>query len=802
MRLLTRTLLVIMLLLFGYSKSFSQSIRLNVSSRPLGETLRYLSENSNTMLSYDQREVDKYTISIDSLFNSGGDALRYILQGLPFKIKIIKGVYVIIPSYGHLRVSGRIYDQYSGEGLPYALIVSGNKRYLTDADGHFSIPVNQTFSSLKIAYLGYVQKDTILSNLPAIVNISLLPGSTLLREAVLEAFEIENSMQSGTEPAVFKINHVVSAYLPGNGDNSVFNLMRMMPGVRATGEQGGLFVWGSKPGESALFLDGARLFSMSGYNEQISLINPFIVKDINLHKGAYGPKFGNQTGAIAEITGIAGRLDKPELMLNLNNQTLNIFSSVPISKTNNLMASYRQTFYGLFSAVSLRQNTRGDDIKIYPEYSFRDANVRFSGYVSDRANYRLSLMGSADNFSYSLNDDDAMLDASEKNRQFVGSASINLRNKLGGAFLFQAGHSILENRSLKFITTRGNNIWRYNKIKVEQNVSESYLKGIYNFGLFKNGKLTLALEGFRQYISDTTTSWEEYRASLYADQEFAFKGATLKAGIRGDYFLGRFYLQPRFSLVAELGYGFKTFAAFGLYNQFSGKVPEIYEEVAPLYIWKIFGSNTTPVVSSTHLTAGFSWSDNRLFMSLEGYYKRNNGIAQIIRSSSGASVLSGVSLFSGADLFAKWEKGGSQLFSSFTYSFASEIYSETLNYRYNPMEIKAGGVLNISPFHISTTFVYGDGYRDFFGTGRYSSVEADYYSRLDISGTYEFRIKKFKFMTGVSILNVLNTKNKKTLEVIPIQQRGQGQGSVVSPLANIYAEAIPFSPAVFIQITL
>ena len=81
MRLLTRTLLIIMLLLFGYSKSFSQSIRLNVSSRPLGETLRYLSENSNTMLSYDQREVDKYTISIDSLFNSGGDALRYIQIG-------------------------------------------------------------------------------------------------------------------------------------------------------------------------------------------------------------------------------------------------------------------------------------------------------------------------------------------------------------------------------------------------------------------------------------------------------------------------------------------------------------------------------------------------------------------------------------------------------------------------------------------------------------------------------------------------------------------------------------------------
>jgi hypothetical protein len=75
------------------------------------------------------------------------------------------------------------------------------------------------------------------------------------------------------------------------------------------------------------------------------------------------------------------------------------------------------------------------------------------------------------------------------------------------------------------------------------------------------------------------------------------------------------------------------------------------------------------------------------------------------------------------------------------------------------------------------------------------------YSRLDLSATYQFSIKKVNFRTGVSVLNVLNNQNKKTLEVIPVIQRGQGPGQGSSLLTNLYAEAVPFSPAVYLEIS-
>ncbi len=45
--------------------------------------------------------------------------------------------------------------------------------------------------------------------------------------------------------------------MPGFSDNALFNVLRMMPGIRASGEPSDeLYVWGSSPGESRVTLDG------------------------------------------------------------------------------------------------------------------------------------------------------------------------------------------------------------------------------------------------------------------------------------------------------------------------------------------------------------------------------------------------------------------------------------------------------------------------------------------------------------------------------------------------------------------
>jgi hypothetical protein len=767
----------------------------------LGEAISVVSDSTGIMLSFNQRDLDKYSVSVDSTFNTGSDAVTYLLAGLPFKIKFINGVTVIIPVSGILRVSGKIIDEVTGETLPYALVMYDDRRYMTDDKGYFSIPVLEAPVKLKVRYLGYVGRDLTLQYPSEGILVSLKSSTILLKEALLEGYETGNALQSGDEPGVMKINHIVAAYLPGNGDNSIFNLMRMMPGVRAVGEQGGLSVWGSKPGESSLLFDGARLFAMNGYNEQISLVNPFMVKDIRLHKGAYGPQFGNQTGALAEITGISGNRKRVDLKLNLNNQTANIFSSIPVGKNSVLSASYRQTFYGLFSPISVEGRSSKNEVRVDPDYKFRDANILYSGSTTARGSYRVSLLASMDDFSYNLDNDNAQVEAYEKNRQFVGSAQLSFNMNNGDLFTFQGGHSVLANDSKKIIRARDKNLWKYNEINVDQDISETFLKVLYNRHLFKNGKFTAGLEGYRHFVGDSIVSLEAYRASFFADQEFIFKNITAKGGLRADYFSGKFYFQPRAAINIDLSGGFKMNLAWGLYNQFVGKVIEIFEETAPISVWKLYGSGDSPVVSSMHSIAGISWSNNKFNISVEAFNKRSSGISQIIRSNQGAYLLSGQMNITGADLFMKWEYRGSQLFASATYGVANEVYSDTFSYKYSPFEIKSGAVINLSPFWLSAGFVFGNGYLDSFGSGRYSSLGTPEYSRLDLSATYEFSIKRVNFRTGVSVLNVLNTQNKKTLEIVPILSKGQGGGVESNLLTNLYAEAVPFSPAIYLEIS-
>ena len=107
-------------------------------------------------------------------------------------------------------------------------------------------------------------------------------------------------------------------------------------------------------------------------------------------------------------------------------------------------------------------------------------------------------------------------------------------------------------------------------------------------------------------------------------------------------------------------------------------------------------------------------------------------------------------------------------------------------------------MVDLEPFRISGTYVYGKGYLNAFGTGRYSSFGADEYSRLDLSATYSFKIGRAGFRTGLSILNVLNTDNRKMLEIVPISQRGSQGGGYTT--LNLYAESIPFTPTLYLEI--
>ena len=790
----------------------AQEIKVTFTQKPLSDALTFIRDNSSVSVSFDPEELKQYIVTADTLFPNPESAITYLVSKFPLIITEIDNVLVISSKQSKYYISGTISDKITGERLPHTLIVLSGKKFLSDVNGYFNLLLKENDSLVTFYYLGYRVLDTLLTG-GANHYVKMSEINLEIRELLIEGYNTGNALQTGERSGILRLNHSIAGYLPGNGDNSLFNLLRLMPGVRAAGEPAGFSVWNSKPGESAVLFDGAKLYSMNGYNEQISAVNPFMVNEVKVYKGGYGPELGNQTGAIAQISGIGGNRNKPELKLNVNNQTLNVFGSVPTNNRSVVAASYRQTYYGLYDISSLnpygnRGNSPGsngngnpsrgnsrEEVYITPDYSYRDAGIRYSGDMNGGGRYFASLSYAIDRFGYSLEDEDNVLDASENNKQLTFSSSIDIPHKNGSITYLSGNLSMLDTERDKVI--RQNRQSSYYSLNTQNSLKEGGVKVGHKFGLLQGEDFEAGIEANYLSTAKDGAGYKGITGTLFFNEKLSFKGISVSAGTRGDLHRGELYIQPRISASFNITDKISLSGAWGIYNQFLGKVPVIYEDIAPVTIWQILGDNEYPVIRSVHTIIGTSFNSRSFTLSLEGFDRKTEGISQVIMTGNSPSVKKGDSEISGIDLFLKWERKGSQIFTSITAARATEIYSDTREYKYNPFELKSGFLLNLSPVWISSSYVYGDGYLNGYGTGKYSNLGSDRYSRLDISATYRFRVGRAIFRTGVSILNLLNTENRKTLEVLSIPAGG-GQSS---SLQNLYSESIPFTPALYLEIS-
>ncbi|RLD87706.1 MAG: TonB-dependent receptor, partial [Bacteroidetes bacterium] len=120
------------------------------------------------------------------------------------------------------------------------------------------------------------------------------------------------------------------------------------------------------------------------------------------------------------------------------------------------------------------------------------------------------------------------------------------------------------------------------------------------------------------------------------------------------------------------------------------------------------------------------------------------------------------------------------------------------DYRRSPYdqrhEVKVALLLNFDPFYFSTNYVFGSGFPFKPGVVQSDPSEDFTYSRLDASFIYKFLDRKLKGEAGISVLNVLNRQNIKytNFERIPTSNNS----------ISIYAEAIPFTPTLYLKFAL
>jgi hypothetical protein len=642
---------------------------------------------------------------------------------------------------------------------------------------------------------------------------------------------IDRTALIGREAGMMKLNHQVANFLPGFGDNSVFNLLRLQPGILASGEQTNeLIIWGCYEGQSKVIFDGFTIYGLKNFNDNISAFNPLMAKDIEVHKGGYDARFGERVGGIVNITGKNGNTEQTSFSVNLNNMTLNGMVEIPIARSGSLIVALRHTYYELYNPGDIndildrgsgRDSASSVDVTVVPDYRFRDINLKYSAKFRERDLFYISLYGGNDQFSYNIeepvNNIVIRKNTEEHNIQSGGAAFYGKSWKNGYSTNFSLNYSVLrslfndevsvEKINQQQVTPKkdldAENIIRENTIQVDNRFPVHRTNVIEGGMIITSNRVELHEDTFN--IVQANIDEEARRITLFFQDNITIKKiAELKAGFRLIQALNleNFYFEPRLSLSVKVSEAIKLNAAWGIYNQYVTKSSVLDDYGNYRYIWTICDNENIPVLNSMHYILGGAYNKNGWTFSLEGYYKDVSGLTRYVRNTglNIEGIYEGLGRSYGMDVMIKKDYKWLSAWVAYTLSKTEEIFEYFKNeeYRRAPQdqrhEVKVAALVNLDPFFISSDYVFGSG---FPSTQNILSDEDDNltYSRFDVSFIYKFLDRRLKGEAGLSVLNVLNTQNIKyaNFERVAANQTNS---------INIYSEAIPFTPALYLKLSL
>jgi len=820
--------------------------------------------------SFDDKDLSRLKVTADQHFSSPEKALDFFLQPFSYKFKKIDGVYVIYNapvSIGQplivtapkeiFRLSGLVTDMMSGEPLPYAFIRVNGAGVACDERGRFTaISDKDSIFTLSVRYLGYVIKDTLVAA-GSQCRFRLIPSDTQMREVVVPA-RIERGLHTAEIPGSIKVNNLMVNQFSGSGNSSAFSFLRLMPGVLASGEQTqNLIIWGGYEGHSQVTFDGITLFGLKNFSDNISAVNPYIVKDVKLLKGGYSARYGNRVGGLSEVTCIDGNRYKREIKADLSNLTLNVMASTPVGKKASVVAAFRQTFYNVFAPGALNPFSSSDkpggsgdttQIYLYPQYNFHDMNLKFSGSGRGEDSYAVSLYGGEDVYKYSLNQvvrsRAVSVDVKQDSRQFGGNAVYHKVWNSGDRSSFSVSYSTLDvdahedsksetparkNSAVQTITRlteRANTIEEI-KFASENRVTLSSAHSlIFGTGITSNYYL------YRDAVTDFSANLKKKRSNIahlfLMDQLALSNHFVLIPGLRADYSLqnNNLCLQPRLSAKWQITDAFKLAASWGMYNQFVAKNIVVGSAGSYHQIWMLCQDSLIPTIRSRHWVSGVYFEQKGFSASLEAFHRLTTGLSRIYLTAPARSGetstaqtdrrISPVSQLPVA-LSEKYETGSSRAYGidvlikqqylnhyawlSYSWSKTDELFTNQTSYQPAPQdqrhELKGALLLNFRPFTVSTNYVYGSGFPVYDSQMRVSDASRKRYSRWDISGAYHFRWKKSNWQTGISIQNLLNSDNLKFSEFVqdPSQDLSQPNNF------TIFTKSIPFTPMAFLEVS-
>jgi len=806
---------------------FSLSIQLTLAQEnntiPLKSYLTKLETKYDVKFSFVDEDLSGVAITTPN-FNNLNSILAAIENQTKLKIEKLSDRYYTIAKSTLVSICANVFDNYAENTIPGATVeVLGSEIVkITNTDGSFTLEDIPRTASLKIRYLGYITKYIAIeeiANQPDCPSILLAQNVEILDEVVVYEF-LTTGLIKQTDASV-TLNTAELGMLPGLIEPDILQSMQALPGVKSIDETvSDINVRGGTNDQNLILWNGIKMYQSGHFFGLISAFNPYLTDKVTLYKNGTPTQYGD---GVSSVISLETKNDIEDSIIGgagLNLISGDVFGQLPINDKLAFQFSARRSttdflntpVYGSFrdrafqdTEVRNQQNEEIDEgLTKTEKFFFYDFTGKLLYDINENHKLRFSFIGIDNDLDFSETNNET----NETSRSFLDqtnlSAGLQLESKWRDNFTSNFNiyfskynldaqsffpnqtqrleqKNIVEERAVKINTNyqiAENILWNNGYQYIETGITNRVFNVQPAFNSNEKGVI-------RIHAPYTEINYSSFKNKLIAS-----------AGIRGNYIVNlskfgasfnEFLLEPRLNVNFRVAKNLRAQLLGEFKSQSTNQVIDLEQNFLGIEKrrWTLSDNDELPITKSKQGSIGLNYEKNAFYLSLEGFYKKVDGISVRTQGFQNENQFNGNEIGSydirGLEFLINKKGDNYSTWLSYTlnkndYTFDSippNTFPNNLDVRhtitfastYSIKKLKLGLGINYRTGKPFTELQTTNSLDTNFFPARINYQEPNSsrlpeYFRADASASYSFDLgRRLKANTSISLLNLTNRKN-------------------------------------------
>ena len=800
----------------------SYAARAQESSTQKANLISYIEElerEFNIKFSYADEDLQLLQITVPST-NSLPEIIEELRKQTTLGITKLDDRYFAISKPNFINICANVVDNFENTTIINATveILGSNISQITDLEGRFYIKDVPRNANIAIKHLGfktkYLSAEELAGDNPC-KTILMSPNYQQLEEVVVYQF-LTTGITKESDASI-ELNTDKFGILPGLIEPDVLQTIQALPGIKSVDETvSDINVRGGTNDQNLVLWDGIKMYHSGHFFGLISAFNPYLIEKVNIIKNGTSVQYGDGVSSVINIRTRNTITDAFVGGAGFNLLSGDVYGHLPLSKKVSVQFSgrrsttdfintptYNRFFDKVFqdSEVKDNGNTSNDaNILRDEDFYFYDFTGKLLYDINDNQKVRISFINTNNHLSYTEKTEDriatSLLD--QANLSFGGSLESMWNPKWSTHLNLYYTSYNLDSQNIPSETQQ---LFQSNQV-LEKAVKLNTKYKLGNGLQWLNG-YQLNEVGITNY---TEVSQPPYKSnvkgvimthSLFSELDYESKNKKLiaRGGLRVNYIKNlktfktfeAIILEPRLNINYALTDGIKTELLGEYKSQTTNQIIDLEQNFLGIEKrrWILSDDDILPITKSKQISLGLNYDKNTLYVGMEGFYKKVDGISTATQGFQNQDQFSGE--------IGKYDVSGIE----FLMNKKTATYSTWFSYAYNTNNYTFENITpnrfpnNLDIRH-TITFAGTYTYKNFrmglganYHTGKPytkpqegnnaiilnvfpnkinyeepNSSRLPYYLRADASIIYNFKLGTgIKSSVGASVLNILNKKN-------------------------------------------